>query len=161
MIFRVVRARRTSYDWNLVLKTNIIAWLILVTYTLAAFGVVFDVGCCHDHVGRLAEHDAIHEHVHSKNQLAVHSFIHTALLTDQRFLTSPCCCVYPGNEGTELSDHVLTNHRSWSDFSIGLSLAVLSAVTDFQATNTGMSGPPDGLQSLPAFLSIHSIILLI
>jgi hypothetical protein len=161
MIFRVIRARRTHYDWNLVLRTRIIARMILVTYALAAFGGVFDVGC-RDHVGRLGEDHAIQEHVHSKNQLAVHSFIHTALLTDQCFLASPCCCcVYPGNEEADLPDHVLTNHRSWPDFSIRLCLAVLPPVNDLRPTNTGMRVPPDGLQSLPVFLSIHTIVLLI
>ncbi len=146
----------------MILKTRIIARLILVAYTLAAFGGVFDVGCCHDHAGRLAEHDAIHEHVHSRNQLAVHSFIHTALLTEQRFLASPCCCcVQPGREAAELADHVFTSHRGWSDFSIRLSPAILSLVNDLRSTNTGIRFQPEGLQSLPSLLSIHTIVLLI
>ncbi len=110
--------------------------------------------------GRLAEHDAVHEHVHSKNQLALHSFIHTALLTDRLFLASPCCCcVYPGHEEAELSDHVLTSHRNSSDSSIRLSPAVLSAVNDLQPGNNGMRVPPEGLQSLSTLLSIHTIVL--
>jgi hypothetical protein len=161
MIFRIVRARKTGHSWSLVLRTRVIARLILVTYALAAFGGVIDVGCCHNHVERLAEDHAIHEHVHSKNQLAVHSFIHTALLTDQRFLTSPCCCVYPGNEEANLPEHVLTTHRSWADLSIGSSPVVLSAVNDLRPTNSGNYFAPEGLESLPAFLSIHTIVLLI
>lgn|GEM_PF-4671545 len=148
---------------EVILRTRIIARLILVTYTLAAFGGLFDTGCCHDHAGRLGEDHAIHEHVHSKTQLAVHSFVHTALLTDQRFLASPCCCcVYPGHEEAQLADHALTtNHRSWSDFSSRLSPAVLSAVNDLQPGTTGMRVSPDGRQSLSTLLSIHTIVLLI
>ena len=96
----------TRYDWNLALRIRSIAKFILVTYAVSAFGMVFDAGHCHDHVGRLGEDHAICEHVHSKNQLAVHSFIHTALLTDQRFLASPCCCVFSGKEEAVLQDHL-------------------------------------------------------
>jgi hypothetical protein len=143
------------------LRTRSIARLILLTYALSAFGVVFDVGHCHDHVGRLGEDHAISEHVHSKNQLAVHSFIHTALLTDQRFLASPCCCYYSGKEEAELPDHLLTSHRSWLDFSISLSPAVISAVNDLRPTSSGIRVPPEVIESLPTFLSIHTVVLLI
>ncbi len=161
MIFRVVGTSVTRCDWNLVLRTRFTAKLILVTYALSVLGAVFEVGYCHDHVGRLGEDHAIREHVHSKNQLAVHSFIHTALLTDQRFFASPCCCVYSGKEEAELQDHLLTSHRSWLDFSITLSPAVISAVNDIRPTNIGIRVPPEVLESLPTFLSMRTIVLLI
>ena len=158
----MVRARTNCYHRKLIVRSRITARFCLVIYTLAALGGIFDVGCCHDHAAHLAGADAVHEYVHSRNRLVVHSFIHAALLAEQSSLASPCCCcVYPGHEEAELSTHVLTNHRNWSDFSIWLSPAVLSAVNDLGSTNAGMRVPPEHLQSLPAFLSTHTIVLLI
>jgi hypothetical protein len=143
-------------------RSRIAAQFCLVIYIIASVGGLFDAGCCYEHTAHLAGTDTNHEHVHSRNQLAIHSFIHATLLTDHDFLTSPCCCcVYPGHEVVELSAHVLTNHRGWSDFSIRLGPTVLSAVNDLQTTNIGMRATPEGLQSLHAFLSLRTIVLLI
>ena len=144
------------------MRSRIAAQFCLIIYIIASVGGLFDAGCCYEHTAHLAGTDTVHEHVHSRNQLAIHSFIHAALLTDHDFLTSPCCCcVYPGHDVVELSAHVLTNHRSWSDFSIGLSPTVLSAVDNLQTSNIGMRVPPGRLQTLYGLLSLHTIVLLI
>jgi hypothetical protein len=144
-------------------RSRITARFCLVIYIIAAVGGLFDAGCCYEHTAHLAGTDTFHEHVHSRNQLAIHSFIHASLLMDQDVLTSPCCCcVYPGHDVVELSTYVVTNHRSWSDFSIRLGPTVLHAVNDVRTTtNGGMRVPPECLQTMHAFLSLDTIVLLI
>ena len=144
------------------MRSRITTQFCLVIYIVVAVGGLLDAGCCYEHTAHLAGTDTVHEHVHSRNQLAIHSFIHAALLMDHDFLTSPCCCcVYPGHDVVELTVHILPNCRSWSDFSIRLGPTVLSAVNDLQTTNIGMRVPPERLQSLHAFLSLRTIVLLI
>ncbi len=145
------------------MRNRIAAQFCLVIYIIAAVGGLFDAGCCYEHTAHLAGTDTNHQHVHSRNQLAIHSFIHASLLTDHDFLTSPCCCcVYPGHDVVELSAHVVTNHRGSSDFSIGLSPTVLHAVNDLRTTTNGeMRVPPECLQTMHAFLSLDTIVLLI
>jgi hypothetical protein len=143
-------------------RSRIAAQFCLIIYIIASVGGLFDAGCCYEHTAHLAGTATAHEHVHSRNQLAIHSFIHAALLMDHDFLTSPCCCcVYPCHDVVELSAHVFTNHRSWSDFSIGPDPTALHAVNDIRTTNAERRVPAERLQSLHAFLSLHTVVLLI
>ncbi len=143
------------------MKLRSIARFVLIVYTFAAFGALLDVGYSHDEATILAQANGASEHVHSKHQHSIHTFVHSASLSDKLFLSLPCCCcVCPGHEDSELPAHALTSHGRWSDFSL-LIPAIFSLAIELEAEDPEIFFPLQFLQPAPTLVSITTVMLLI
>lgn len=143
---------------------RVAVWLILVSYSLMAFGDMLEPGCCRNETAHAASEHTEHRHAHSKAQVAIHGLSHESVPGETQLLVSRhCCCVKQGEQEPGLPPHALTPPSPTHKVSNFPNWTISQEKPGVQATgfNAGVSHVFDSLASASILQSIHSTILLI